>query len=410
MGQCVQESAAPKASSTRIFSLQNVGFTRKAVTTQRFLLEERTHTNFFSLQLTVATAKSRFAAAGKRDSGPGSRSPAGTSLPEAAGGRSSPARSPRRSPARHLHIPPAARWQSPGMPAPSRPRPRPRGAARPIPSAPSPAVGALSGAAASPEPGPPPPRPGRSPHLPATPPPPAGRGNMKRSRRRAARRGAARLQRRRGHRRAPSGGGRAGALPGRRRAGREPWGAAAPEGARAPGPASRLPPWLPRRRWGAGGAAAAAGKERCEPRRCPPRSAASCGTCSQPCCCTVSAGRRGYPWKRLGCEGAPKTSLAGVEGRGGCAPRRGRGRWVPAGRDRSGRGWEAGSPRWLCLSPVLAARGWTTPKAPRSRVCVTGGLCCSLGLLGCSCWSGHLTQSFFTHLRARAGAAELRRV
>lgn len=85
---------------------------------------------------------------------------------------------------------------------------------------------------------------------------------------------------------------------------------------------------------------------------------------------------------------------------------------------RSGRGWEAGSPRWLCLSPVLAAAGVgaatagvgkTAPKAPRSQVCV-GGLCCSLGLLGWSAWSGHLTQSFFTHLRAGAGAAELRRV
>lgn len=124
------------------------------------------------------------------------------------------------------------------------------------------------------------------------------------------------------------------------------------------------------------------------------------------------------PRKAAGVRGGPRASRREEKARVGALSviSAGTGSRLPG--QRSGRGWEAGSPRWLCLSPVLAAAGVgaatagvgkTAPKAPRSQVCV-GGLCCSLGLLGWSAWSGHLTQSFFTHLRAGAGAAELRRV
>lgn len=114
----------------------------------------------------------------------------------------------------------------------------------------------------------------------------------------------------------------------------------------------------------------------------------------------------GCPEERLWCEGA---SVAGPRGAGGALGRR----WV-RGRGGAERGWGAGSPRWLCPTPICAAArvGAAPPagvKPPRCRA-PAGGLCCSPGLLGWSSRCGHLTQSFFTRLRARAGAAELWRV
>lgn len=310
----------------------------KAVTTQRFPFEERTRTNFLSLQLMVATAKSRFAPPGKRDSGrPREPQPSRHRRARSRGRREQPRSLPRDpQPAtctsQPMAEPRGARCPHSAASAPCRSRPC--GSARRVPSAPSPAVGALSGAAASPAAGPPPPRPGRSPHLPTTPPPPAGRGNMKRSRLRAARRRVGTRQRRCGHPRALSGGGRAGALPGRRRAGREPWGAAAaavPEGARVPRPASRLPPsagpWAAR----GGAEARAARREWRRPERRSGRGAPRTAEMSAPYgslvrylfsalllhgeCAAGGARPAGCPQSGWGARGARSRS-GGAEGRG----------------------------------------------------------------------------------------------
>lgn len=133
----------------------------------------------------------------------------------------------------------------------------------------------------------------------------------------------------------------------------------------SPGPPAACPPapgrGLPaaalrrgRRGGSGGGRSAGAGEERREPRRCPRRTAAWCGTCSQPCCCTVSAlpaglGPRAAP-KAAGVRGGPEPLWGRRGARVGALSRGARGRWVPPAR---GGGWEAGSPRWLCLTPVL---------------------------------------------------------
>lgn len=313
-------------------------------------------------------ARAAFPAAGE-----GPTTPSGSPTPPPAPRRAHPTHRPTSQPPGCPPIPPPSTARYSLSPVPVATRPPPAGPGRPFPRRGS---GVRRGR--------PPPRPGRSPHLPTPPPPPAGRGNMKRSRRRAPRRRRG-TRRRSGHPRAHSGG-RTGALPGRRGAGREPWGTGpavspppqpAPEGARwSPGPASRLPPsagpWAARggaeaRAARREAAAAAGAKGRCPGGEmsapygslmrylfpalllhgeCEDGSVAR-GVPRPPPAHWVTTG--GAPEKPAGLRGGPITSLVGGRGsRVGALARPGCGCWVPAARVKGGLA-EEGSvwmPKW----------------------------------------------------------------